>query len=223
VALVIAEDEYQTERTLPEFAAKQLGKEFRVSGVFGSDTDRHDIPGLEVLAEADLAVISVRRRTPRAEQLAVVRRFVEAGKPVVGIRTACHAFCIRNQTPAQGLAEWPEFDPHVLGGNYTGHHGNKLTATIRLATAATDHPILAGVTGEFTTAGSLYKVSPLASGTTVLLTGVVEGQPEEPVAWTFRRADGGRSFYTSLGHSTDFENPAFVRLLLNGIRWAAEK
>jgi type 1 glutamine amidotransferase/nicotinamidase-related amidase len=223
VAIIVAEDEYQTERTLPEFAAKNLGKEFRVSYVFGSDADRNDIPGLEVLDEADLAVVSVRRRTPRAEQLAAIRRFVEAGKPLVGIRTACHAFCIRNQTPAQGLAQWPEFDPQVLGGNYIGHHGNKLTATVRLAAATAEHPILAGVAHEFTSAGSLYKVSPLASGTTVLLTGLVEGQPEEPVAWTFRRVDGGRSFYTSLGHPTDFENPAFARLLLNGIRWAAEK
>jgi type 1 glutamine amidotransferase len=53
------------------------------------------------------------------------------------------------------------------------------------------------------------------------MTGSVPGQPAEPVAWTFQRADGGRSFYMSMGHPGDFENPAFVRLLTNAIAWAA--
>ncbi len=222
VVIVMAEDEYQTERTLPKFALEQLGRDFRVSYVFGSDTDRNDIPGLEVLDEADVAVISVRRRTPRAEQLALVRKYVQAGKPVVGIRTACHAFFIRNQAPPAGCAEWPEFDPQVFGGNYTGHHGNKLQPTIRIAEGAADNPLLSGIPKErFTSGGSLYKVSPLLPGTTVLMRGRIEGQPEEPVAWTFQRADGGRSFYTSLGHISDFDSPSFVRLLRNATGGAA--
>lgn len=70
--------------------------------------------------------------------------------------------------------------------------------------------------------GSLYKTSPLAGGTTVLLTGRVEGrEPPEPVAWAFTRPGGGRTFYTSLGHADDFELPDFQRLLLNGVYWAA--
>ena len=73
----------------------------------------------------------------------------------------------------------------------------------------------------FKQGGSLYRTSPLAKGTTVLAIGPAEGQPEEPVAWTFERADKGRSFYTSLGHVDDFENPAFVHLLVNGLHWAA--
>jgi type 1 glutamine amidotransferase len=68
--------------------------------------------------------------------------------------------------------------------------------------------------------GSLYQVSPLKSGTHVLWNGKVEGQAEEPVAWTFVRADGGSSFYTSLGHPTDFDEPAFCLLLANAIRGA---
>ena len=178
VVIVMAEDEYQTERTLPQFALEQLGRDFRVSYVFGSDADRNDIPGLEVLNEADVVVISVRRRTPKAEQLALVRKYIQAGKPVVGIRTACHAFCVRNQAPPAGCADWPEFDPQVFGGNYTNHYGNKLTATIRIADGAGEHALLSGIAKEpFTSNGSLYKVSPLAAGTTVLLIGSVEGQP----------------------------------------------
>ncbi len=224
VVIIMAEDEYQTERTLPQFALDQLGRDFRVSYVFGSDTDRSGIPGLEVLNEADVAVLSVRRRTPPADQLALVRKYVQAGKPVVGIRTACHAFCLRNQPAPTGCADWPEFDPQVFGGNYTNHYGNKLAATIRIADAALQHPLLTGLANEpFTSNGSLYKVSPLAVGASVLLIGRVEGQPEEPVAWTFQRADGGWSFYTSLGHVGDFEKAEFPRLLRNAIAAAAER
>ena len=61
----------------------------------------------------------------------------------------------------------------------------------------------------------------MASGATELLLGSVDGQPEEPTAWTFERADGGKSFYTSLGHVQDFDNPSFIRLLLNSTYWAA--
>lgn len=51
--------------------------------------------------------------------------------------------------------------------------------------------------------------------------GRIEDKPEEPAAWTFKRADGGRSFYTSLGNVDDFKHPSFIRLLVNGIYWAA--
>jgi type 1 glutamine amidotransferase len=46
-------------------------------------------------------------------------------------------------------------------------------------------------------------------------------QPHEPIAWTNRRPDGGRVFYTALGHPDDFRLPAFTRLLVNGIYWSA--
>lgn len=222
LAVVIAEDEYKTEETLPPFVAKYLDKNFRVSYVFGSEEDRNTLPGLEVLDEADVALISVRRRVLPPEQMEIVKRFVGAGKPVVGIRTASHAFSLRGQEPAQGMVAWPEWDAQVFGGNYTNHYGNKLKSTVRIASGAKDHPILTDAPREpFPQGGSLYQVSPLKSGTTVLLLGAVESQPEEPVAWTFERADGGRSFYTSLGHRDDFSHAAFVRLLLHGVHWAA--
>ena len=37
------------------------------------------------------------------------------------------------------------------------------------------------------------------------LSGIAPRFGAEPVAWTFERADGGRSFYTSLGYETDFD------------------
>ena len=42
------------------------------------------------------------------------------------------------------------------------------------------------------------------------------------MAWT-NTHNGGRVFYTSLGHPDDFKDPHFRRLLLNGILWALDK
>ena len=114
------------------------------------------------------------------EQLDAIRAYVAAGKPVVGIRTASHAFCLRGKGPPEGRVAWPEFDRDVFGGNYTNHYGNSLEATVTLR----DDPpeslagLLRGIesTQPFNAGGSLYRVSPLADRTSVLLIGRVEGQ-----------------------------------------------
>lgn len=223
VAIVMAEDEYKTEQTLPAWALANLGHTCRVRLVFGSDTSLNDIPGIEAVAEADLLIVSARRRTLPAEQLAFVREFVAAGKPVLGVRTANHGFSTRQGEPAPGTVAWPEFDAQVFGGHYAGHHGNEITPAHRVAADATLHPILQGFGSEpFTSGGSLYRVMPLADGTTPLLFGQIANTPAEPSAWMFQRADGGRSFYTSLGHVSDFGNPRFQQLLARATLWLLE-
>ncbi len=69
----------------------------------------------------------------------------------------------------------------------------------------------------------LYRVNPLVKGAQPLLIGTIPEKKPEPVAWTFIRADGGKSFYTSLGHPNDFKEPAFRKLLANALHWAASK
>ena len=221
LVMLVAEDEYLTERTLPEFAVNQLGRDFRVTTVFGSDRERHILPGIEAVKEADVLLVSIRRRVLPAADMKLIRDYVESGRPVVGIRTASHAFSPgKNQTPPAGYADWPEFDAEVFGGNYHGHHGNKLKSTV---TVASDHVILDGLPKNKPVhqGGSLYQTLPLANGTTVLSTGLIEGESPEPVTWTFLRANGGRSFYSSMGHVDDFVNPDFIRLLYQGICWTA--
>ncbi|MEZ6124764.1 MAG: isochorismatase family protein [Planctomycetaceae bacterium] len=221
VVMLIAEDEYHTEVSLPKFAADQLGRDFRVTTVFGSDTQRESIPGLEAVSSADVLLVSVRRRVLKPADLDLIRACVKSGKSVVGIRTASHAFCLRNQGPPEGFADWPEFDAEVFGGSYHGHHKNDLKSTVTVT--APDHVIIAGLPREpFPQGGSLYQTSPVAEGATVLLTGAIDGLPAEPAAWIFQRADGGRSFYTSLGHVDDFQNADFVRMLYQAICWAAD-
>jgi nicotinamidase-related amidase/type 1 glutamine amidotransferase len=225
LVVISAEDEYQTERTLPDFALKQLGKDFRVSFVFGDVKDRYHLPGLDVLNDADLALVSVRRRPLAKAEMEIVRRFVASGKPIIGIRTASHAFAPRGgEKLADGIVEWPHFDREVLGCNYAGHHGDKLKTTIKPAPGAEKSPLLVGVKGEFAATSSLYKSLPLAEGAVPLLVGEAEGVKQaEPVAWTWKRPDGGRVFCTSLGAPGDFKDESFVALLRNGLLWAASR
>jgi nicotinamidase-related amidase/type 1 glutamine amidotransferase len=227
LVMLVGEDEYNTAATLPAFATEHLNRDFRVSTVFASETNPHDFPGLDVLDDADVLLISVRRRGLAPKQMAALRRYVNSGKPVVGIRTASHAFSPAKEVIEAGYAAWPEFDREVFGGNYHGHYGKKdidnPRTQVRAAPEGEQSTLLAGLrTSGFSVTSWLYKTSPLAAGTSVLLMGqVADRQPSEPVAWTFIRRDGARSFYTSLGHPEEFKMAEFQRLLATGIHWAA--
>ena len=223
VVILSAEREYKTETTLPVFALKHLGKEFKVSFVYGNDVNakqRNNLPGISVLKDADLLLVSVRRRVLPKSQMDVIRAFIEAGKPVVGIRTANHAFSLRGKPIPAGLADWENFDGEIIGGHYTGHHGAGPKVALEVAKGAAAHPILNKLdTSQWQGQGSLYLVSPLAKSATALLHGTIPGKPTEPIAWVNTNKFGGRVFYTSLGHPDDFKNPATNQLLYQAIRW----
>lgn len=221
--IVIAEKEYDTRQTLPTFVEEHLGDRYAVDYVTAPDEDgRHDLAGLEKAEGYDLVLLSVRRRAPKSEQLAALKRYVAAGGPLVVIRTSCHAFSLRGAEPPEGHAVWNDFDTAVLGCHYANHHANDVvTQVTQDPAAATDAALLAGVSLPFASGGSLYLVRPLTDRTVPLLIGAIDGAEPEPVAWTARSPAGGRVFATTLGHVSDFENPAFRRLLANGIDWAA--
>jgi len=236
IVMLIGDDEYKTEVSLPAFAKSDLAPlGFDVTIIHSDSADKNNFPGMaQAVKNADLVLVSVRRRLPPKEQLDALRQHVAAGKPLVGIRTACHAWTLRDAklneaAAAKGQSSWLEFDPEVLGGHYTGHHGNGPKTKVSLADGAKEHPILLGVAkdgmlpSDFVGNGSLYKVSPLAGSTTPLLIGTIDGQPPEPIAWTNRAGPKqARVFFTSLGHEGDFQNAAFRKLLTNGIFWVLD-
>jgi len=219
LAIVASEPEYETAASLTRFRT-ELQQEFQVSMVYGDAADGSLLPGLDVLKSADLLLLSTRRRTPPLAQLQLVRDFIAAGKPVVGIRTASHPFHLRNQPAPAERSDWPEFDLQVNGGRYTNHYGAGPETAIQLADGITaEHPLLQNVDiAQLRGKGSLYLVSPLAESTQPILIGSIPDKPAEPIAWLNRRADGGRTFYTSLGHVGDFAQPDFRRLLMNACR-----
>ena len=229
VLVMIGEDEYRTWETLPEFAKTELEpRGHRVSVIEADSSDKNSFPGLEAaLSKAELLVVSVRRRPLPKDQMAALRAFVASGKPVVGIRTASHAFAPKANEPMDEarLAAWPDFDAQVLGGNYHNHHHGGDKTSITVATGAASHPILAGIRlEELVGNGTLYKNEPLAPSARALLIGAIPNQPAEPVAWTHRAVPGGgRVFYTSLGHPEDFGQKAFRQLLSNAVEWGLKK
>ncbi len=219
VVFALAEPEYRTHVTVPLFARDvveaRLGCEVRI---LEGDPARQNLRGLaESLATADLLFLSVRRQSLAHEEMAALHAYLEAGKPLIGIRTASHAFAPRGPVPP-GHVAWPAFDPEVLGGNYQGHHGSGPRTSVTPLAAAAEHPILAGIV-SFESIASLYRAGPLAPGASPLLSGRIPGAPAEPVAWTHHFGPS-KVFYTSLGHEEDFSSPQFVRLLSNGVRWA---
>ena len=223
LVIIMGEREYRTNESLPAFALQHLGQDFRVSYIHASAENRDLIPGIEILREADLALISVRRRALPEASLQVVREFIQSGKPVVGIRTANHAFSLNGKPVPEGHAVWGSFDGDVWGGHYTGHHGSGPKVALSSPDDMTSHPILSGVDlAQLKGCGSLYKVNPLSTSTTALIHGSIPDIPEEAIAWTNVTRWGGRAFYTSLGHVDDFKQPAMNQLLKNAIYWAAD-
>jgi nicotinamidase-related amidase len=221
LAIVLSEPEYDTDKTVPKFGRERLGPYFSVTVLHADPADGATIPHLDQLDDADIALFSIRRRLLPDEDLEIVRRFIERGKPVVGIRTSSHAFTVREGEIPAGRGSWPEFDHDVWGGHYTNHLGEG-PAVQAVVPGEMAHPILSGLrVNQLQSHGSLYKVLPLRDSTSVVLNGSVPGHEPEPAAWTHVTKYGGRAFYTSFGHRDDFENPEFQKLLVNGLCWAA--
>jgi type 1 glutamine amidotransferase len=209
--MISGSEQYQSEESLLGFKA-YLEEHYNVKCTMTLAKDKgSDLPGIEALDGADLMVVFCRRVKVPSEQLERIKEWRRKGKPVIGIRTASHAF-----------QNWLEFDRAILGGDYKGHGGDEQTR-ILIADDAKDHPILSGVK-EWTRPGKLYRNPNLAEDVTVLLTGIGKND-RQPVAWcrTYDKEKGGRSFYTSMGYPHDFQNDNFRRLTLNAISWVAKR
>jgi len=208
VCLVSGSLEYESDKSLADFQ-EYLEKHFNVKCTRAFRKTDEEIPGLENLDSCDVMLLFTRRLKPQGEALERVKKYCLAGKPVVGVRTASHAF----QT-------WLGLDKEVLGGSYTGHFGKGPACEVRITEKGKVHPILEGV-NEYNSTASLYKNPDNAADTETLLLGTAAGK-SEPLAWT-RVHKGGRIFYTSLGDQTDFKNDNFRRMLANALFWATKR
>jgi hypothetical protein len=213
-------DSYEAARTIPPFAEKirsEAGFRTTVLEAVGPSSASR-FPGIEAVSEADLLVVFCRRIGLQPEELSRIKNHVAAGRPLVGIRTANHAFSVRDKVPA-GYAAWWEFVADVLGSENRGYGPTEAGTRVAVVREAAGHPILDGFPATWQSKGNLYLTAPLIDRqAAVLLTGTADGRTE-PIAWT-RMAGKSRVFYTSLGHPADFEVPHFQTLLVNAIRWA---
>ncbi|MBI4903745.1 MAG: ThuA domain-containing protein [Acidobacteria bacterium] len=231
VVFVCGDHEYGGESTLPLLAA-ELTKTYKLQcTVLKSQPDQNaeeDIPGLEALAKADLAVFYLRWRRLPGDQVAHIDAYTKSGKPMMGFRTTSHSF---NYPKGHPLMEWNRWGSVALGtppgwgGDGHTHFGHQASTDVTVIPEASRHPILTGVNASFHVRSWLYRVLPKwpPQDAEKLLMGkcINPNKPAEdnPVAWTWKNQYGARTFYTSMGHPEDFSVEPFQRLVINAIHW----
>jgi type 1 glutamine amidotransferase len=250
VVLVSGDEEYRSEEALPQLArilSERHGFDCTVLFAIGPDGSvdpdyTHNIPGLETLDSADLMILFTRFRDLPDAQMKHIVDYVEAGRPIVALRTATHAFDLKSSDTYRHYS-WNNkesdggFGRQVLGETWVAHLGRHAVQSTRgiIANGAAKHPILRGVAdGAIWVPTDVYKVRlPLPEGIETLVLGQVLGgmkptdapvdspqnDPMMPVAWT-RIYKSGRIFTTTMGSGQDLLNEPFRRLLVNAVYWA---
>ncbi len=229
VVFVCGDHEYGGESTLPLVAA-ELEKNYGLAcTVLKSVPDQNgetDIPGLDALDSAQLAVFYLRWRRLPANQLAPIERYMKSGRPMMAFRTTSHAFRYPKGDPLESWNAWAAEAfgaPPGWGADGHTHFGHKSTTDVKVATPS--HPVTAGVAAAFSVRSWLYRVRPKwpPADAQILLNGTAIGPDkpaeENPVAWTWTNRHGGRTLYTSLGHPEDFAVEPFQRFLFQGVQW----
>jgi hypothetical protein len=231
IAFLTAEGEYHANQCLPEFAhdltLKNIHCDFALGVPRMQGAGRHNLENLQILEDANLAVLFIRRRALEPEKMAMIRKYFASGRPVLGLRTSAVAFDANGNVPREGgdiveakekasgfLDQWTELDRDVWGGNYRGHYEHLKEGTdIAIVPGMENHPLLRGVQ-PFNSLNWLYRCAPLRSDRAqVLLTGANPGKPLEPVFWL----NGPRIIYTSLGHWDDWKIESFRNLMFNTV------
>lgn len=228
---IAAEDEYHSEESLALLADQARGWGWEVSMRTASPTPAtaDNIPGLEVLDRADVAIVFMRFRTLPADQVAHLDRYLKRGGAVVGLRTSTHAFAY---PPDHALVEWNGFGERVLGAPWIRHFGHDSSTDVTIAPGEERSDLLKDVAAPFHLRSWLYDLEGRfpPDGSKVLLVGQscdaagqpARDRPTSAVAWTRTSPWGGKVFATTLGHPEDFQNPSFRALLSNAMRWASD-
>jgi hypothetical protein len=258
IVLVSGDEEYRSEEALPQLGkilAKHHG--FTCTVLFPIDKkdgsinpDQNDnIPGLEALEHADLLILFTRFRNLPADQMKYLADYIQSGKPVIGLRTATHAF---NMPQDAAFAEYSYnskaddwdggFGRQVMGETWINHHGSHGSQSTRgvIAPGESEHPILKGIKdGDIWGPTDVYGVRlPLPGDSKPLVMGQVlsgmkpndpplEGKkndPMMPVAWvkSYKTSSGktARVFSTTMGASQDFLSEGMRRLIITATYWS---
>jgi cytochrome c len=148
------------------------------------------------------------------EQQGAFEAFVRGGGGYVGIHSA-----------ADTEYAWPWYGG-LLGSWFESHPLEIQDATVRVEVP--DHPATAGLPVSWSRRDEWYNFRTNPRAQVTVLANIDESTYEggtmngdHPIAW-YHDYDGGRSFYTAMGHTLEsYAEPAFTQHLLGGIRWAA--
>ncbi|HEY2786529.1 MAG TPA: ThuA domain-containing protein [Fimbriiglobus sp.] len=257
IVLVSGDEEYRSEEMLPALARiLAVHHGFSCTTLFAIDPKdgtinpnvTTNIPGLSALKNADLLILFTRFRNLPDDQMKYIVDYVESGKPVIGIRTATHAFAPSKDSKYakyhwQGKEKGYEqgFGRQVLGETWIAHHGKHGQEGTRgiLAKGQESQPILKGIKdGDVFGKSDVYRVRlPLPGDCVPLVYGQCtksldsksdpvagkENDPMMPVAWTktYTGTAGkkARVFATTIGCAQDFSSEGYRRLLTNAAFW----
>ncbi|HEY2589683.1 MAG TPA: hypothetical protein VGI81_28320 [Tepidisphaeraceae bacterium] len=194
IVLISGDEEYRSEEALPQLAKILADRHgFTCTVLFEVDPktgeiapDQHNnIPGLQALDTADLMIIQTRFRAPPDDQMKHIDDYLKAGKPVIGLRTATHAFAgltgeyeKYNYNYHGPDAAWKDgFGRLVLGETWISHHGAHKSDSTRalFAPDAKGSPLLNGINDlEIWGPTDVYGVRlPLPGDSKVILLGQV--------------------------------------------------
>ena len=246
IVFIAGDEEYRSEEALP-MLAKILSQRhgFDCTVLFSLDPEnghidpnqQKNIPGTAALDDADLLVIFTRFRDLPPEQTAPITAFLNAGKPVIGLRTSTHAFAGKMEDGGWTYGDWQKggFGLKILGETWVAHHGahKKEGARGVIEEANASHPVLRGVKDVFAPS-DVYTVKNLTGSETILMRGIVtetldpaskavEGEknsPTQALAWLreYTAPDGttkGQAFCTTAGASVDLVSEDLRRLIVN--------
>jgi type 1 glutamine amidotransferase len=214
---------YQAHKTVPVFAEMLRNKfNYDVTVLLGSgDHGSYKYPHIESINEADLLIVFARRIALPHAQMNTIKRYLSKGKPLIGIRTANHAFKVLGKIQ-EGYEDWPEFVSDIIGCENLGYGPINGGTDVSVLPKAVKHPILKNLkTTQWQSKGNVYLVALTDDKATVLLEGKVN-DITQPIAWT-RTTGKNKVFYTSLGYTADFETPQFTTLIINAIKWSLDK
>jgi hypothetical protein len=212
IVLVSGDEEYRSEEALPQLAkilARHHG--FRCTVLFAIDrrdgtvnpTQLDNIPGLEALEKADLMILFTRFRELPDEQMRHIDAYVRSGRPILGLRTATHAFRYGETSTSpyrhydfRSKAWDGGFGRQVLGETWISHHGHHAVQSTRglIPPEARDHPVVRGC-DDIWVPTDVYTVTlPLPGGSRPLILGqVLEGmKPEDKPVGKYVRQVRGR-------------------------------
>lgn len=239
VVLVAGTLHYSPELTLPVFAEELERFGFKTTVVVGEgDPEKKNtdvLPGIEALYDADVAIFFCRFLKLPDEEWKPIEDYITSGKPVIGLRTANHAFKYPKGHPRY---EWNMgFGRRVLGGPYVVHQQG--TTDITVVDRHRKHPIMTHIEkSNWVSEGTLY-LTRLEPGCIPLVTGTGEGKSRlleremgtvmvneseaDIVAWVWGNEWGGEVFGTSFGHPADFGEVSFNRMLINSVCWMTDQ
>ena len=168
IVLISGDEEYRSEEALPQLAKiLSIKHGFNCTVLFAQDkgepgivnpNNLNNIPGLEMLQNADMMIIFTRFRALPDEQMQYIHDYLKLGKPVMGIRTSTHAFnfseidfdskFVHYGNFYDGDDEWKGgFGRAVLGEKWISHHGeHRHQSTLGIKALGTEsHPIWNGI------------------------------------------------------------------------------